>query len=136
MYLSRDAAELPTVYAPATEANVEERPETANDLDLVPLVDSIREKPIGQLHEDVRYTKNEVVVREVPENDCIISYTEPKRYRKRTYHIHLDHRDTVSNPVFYDRNSFSNAVQAFRYRLARKTPPCAPCAEYTAVLRS
>lgn len=47
LYLSRDAAELPTVFAPATESNVEDRPETAQDLDLVPLVDAIREKPVG-----------------------------------------------------------------------------------------
>lgn len=54
----------------------------------------------------------------------------------RTRHLHLDHRDTVSNPVFYDRHSFVNAVQAFRYRLARLTPPCNPRAEFAAVLRT
>lgn len=70
MYLSRDAEELPTVYSPDTESNVALAPESIDDLDFVPATDSIREKAVGQLHEDIRYSKKEIVVREPPENDC------------------------------------------------------------------
>lgn len=122
--LARSAVELPqlkTVRGPPPEHD------ELSEISFVPAnMNRSRTVPIGEILEDIIYTPREANLRAVPENDCLIRVTKPTRQGQRTKHLHLDHRDLSTKPVFFDRHSYINAVQAFRYRLARATPPCKP----------